>query len=95
MMIKEEDNTHDVPMQYVDDIEAMVISKAQYKQRGKGSNEIGTQPPMDSQKGSLPKHSLQATTLQQKIKIQRVIQVVVVVIKTFHKEKLKIPASSK
>jgi hypothetical protein len=57
-------NTHDVPVHCVDDIQTMVSSTSQYKQRGKGSNEGDTQPPIDSQKGGLPKHSLQTTTLQ-------------------------------
>jgi len=60
-MIEEKYTTHDVPMQSVDDIKTMVRSTIQYKQRGKGSNERGTQPPVDSQEGSIPKHSLQAT----------------------------------
>jgi hypothetical protein len=91
---EEEGNTHDVPMQSVDDIETMVSSTTQYKQRGKGSNEKGTQSPMDLQKSSPTQKQVFKQQHHNKKRFQRVIWVVGV-IKTLHKEKLKIPISSK
>jgi len=93
MFQEEEGNINDAPMQSIDDIETMISSTTQYKQKGEGSNERGTQSLMILQKIAYQKTSFKQQYHNRK-GFQREIRVVGVK-KTLHKEKLKIPISSK
>jgi len=46
-------------VQHIDDIETVISTTKQHKQKGKGPNEKGAQSPVVSQKNSLPKYNVQ------------------------------------